>query len=96
MADHARALPLRDRHRIVAAAAVDHDAFLGEDDAVETGADIGGLVLGDDDDAQPRHAISIASCAPGPPGFPNNPSLACAGRAVAHRAPVLEGLAQPA
>ena len=45
----------RDRHRVVGAAAVDHDALVAEREAVQTFGDVAGLVAGDDDGAQARH-----------------------------------------
>ena len=53
----------RDRHRIVRAAAVDHNAFVGKRHAIEACTDVGGLVLGDDNNAQLRHAIPFCRTA---------------------------------
>jgi hypothetical protein len=58
---HQRALAARDRHRVIGALAVDDDTLVGEGDTVETVADMGGLVPGDDDGAQTRHRF-FRSC----------------------------------
>src|SRR5438270_13952182 len=49
------ALLLRDHHGAVAARGIDHDALVAERETVEAVADVGHLVLGDDDRTQPRH-----------------------------------------
>ena len=62
MGDHTRTVSPRDLRRIVAAATVNYDAFIGKSHAGETVRDIGCLVLGDDDCTQARHeCLCIAS-----------------------------------
>src|SRR6185312_5095754 len=63
---HASALVPRDGYGGLVAAAVDDDTFFGKGNAVEAIRDIGGLVLGNDDDAQSRHGVPF--CLPSPVG----------------------------
>src|SRR5262245_6850034 len=66
----AGALLACDADGVVLAAAVDHDAFVAECQAVEAVADLGGLVPGDDDGAYEPHDPLNRPCSIGIPVQP--------------------------